>query len=73
MSKRVIQASGVDPAEPPLYLLGYRDEGDHWEAVWTTSRFHALWFDAEEAEVEVQLLLSVTEPSQRLSPQRIGV
>jgi len=73
MSKRVIQATSADPAEPPLYLLGYRDEGESWEAVWTKSQFHALWFDAEEAEIEVQLLISVLEPSQHLSPQRIGV
>lgn len=73
MAKQVIQVTGMDGAETPLYLLGYRDEGDAWETVWTQSRFHARWFDAEEAEVEVQLLLAVLEPQQSLSPQPIGV
>jgi hypothetical protein len=73
MSKRVIQAKAADPEKPELYLLGYRDDGEQWQAVWTISRSHARWFDAEEAEVEVQLLHSVMDPWHQLSPQPVGV
>ena len=72
MGKRVIAAISRDGA-PPLYLLGYRDDGTAWACRWTPSRAHARWFDADEAEVEAQLLAPEHAGRRTLSPEPLGV
>lgn len=72
MAKQVIQATSTGGGGQPLYLLGYQDDGETWECLWTSSRFHARWFDADEAEAEVQLLLTVFDSEHLISPQPIG-
>lgn len=56
MAKRVIAANLPDRSLPPLFLLGFRDDGARWTCRWTHSREYARWFDADEAETEAQLL-----------------
>ncbi|WP_135470445.1 hypothetical protein [Crenalkalicoccus roseus] len=72
MSKRVIAAISPDGASPPLYLLGYRDEGEGWECRWTPRRARARWFDSDEAEIEVRLLAPRHEGWRILSPEPVG-
>ncbi len=56
MAKRVIAAICPDRSLPPLFLLGFCDDGARWTCRWTQSREYARWFDADEAEIEAQLL-----------------
>lgn len=56
MPKRLIAAISPDPAEPPVYFLGYIDRGRATECRWTPDRARARWLDADEAEVEARLL-----------------
>lgn len=56
MAKRIIAAFSPDPAQPPVYFLGYIDRGWATECRWTPDRARARWLDADEAEVESKLL-----------------
>jgi len=71
MPKRVIETASTDGLAPPLYFLGYRDQGQKWECAWTPTRARARWFDADEAEVEIQLLAPLVEPQRILSVQPV--
>ena len=69
MPKRVIKALRRNAAEPAVYFVGYRDMGAESVCRWTNNPAHALWLDADEAEVEASLLASqcvdsklITEP-----------
>ena len=56
MSKCVIAAVRPGADDPPLFFLGYQDDGAGWVCRWTSSRHHAHWFAADEAEIEAGLL-----------------
>ncbi len=72
MGKRVIAAIRTDGTLPPLYLLGFRDDGAAWVCRWTLSRAHARWFDAEEAEIEAKMLARHHAGWRVLSPEPVG-
>ena len=72
MPKRILAALSQDPAEPPLYFLGYEDHGQAGTLRWSRSRNHARWFDADEAEVEARLL-APDHTGHLLSPEPLGL
>lgn len=71
MPKRVIETVRIDGLSPPLYFLGYRDQGERSECVWTPNRARARWFDADEAEIEIDVIAPMVEPERVLSVQPV--
>ncbi len=55
MSKHVIVVVNLRQ-DQPRYFLGYKDQGDSCECLWTAEPWRALWIEAEEAKVEALLL-----------------
>ena len=64
MSKHVILANDHHSTQL-RYFLGYRDDGDFCEVLWTYDPWKARWIDAAEAAVEAELLAALC-PSYRL-------
>jgi hypothetical protein len=64
MSKHVIIASNIHPAQL-RYFLGYRDDGDLCEVLWTFDPWQARWIDTAEVAIETELLAALC-PSYRL-------
>jgi hypothetical protein len=71
MRKRVIETVSTDGKGPPLYFLGFRDQGQRWDCIWTASRARARWFDPDEVAVEIRLLAPFVEPRRIVSAQPI--
>jgi hypothetical protein len=72
MRKRVIEVAADDGRGQPLYFLGFRDRGDSWDCLWTPSRALARWFDADEAETEIRLVMPFVAPQRVVSAQPIA-
>ena len=72
MRKQVIEVASADGSSGPVYFLGFRDRGDRWECLWTPSRVLARWFDADEAETEIRLLVPFVEPQRVVTAQPVA-
>jgi hypothetical protein len=58
MSKHIITASDLHPTQV-RYFLGYKDDGEFYEVLWTFDPWQARWIDAAEAAVETDLLAAL--------------
>ena len=55
MPKHVIAATDGDPTQL-RFFLGYKDDGEFCDVLWTPSPWQARWIDAAEAVIETELL-----------------
>ncbi len=70
MPKHLIVASTPDQALP-RYFLGYRDDCEINEGLWTLDPWRATWFGADEAAIET-ILLALLYPGHHVQSRSVS-
>ena len=70
MFKHLVVATNLHPGQPH-YFVGYKDDGEYTEVIWTNDSWQARWFDAADAQTEAQLLLMLC-PNYAIEAQQVS-
>jgi hypothetical protein len=70
MFKHLVVVVDINHTQP-LYFVGYKDDGEICETIWTNDHWKAMWFDADDAELEATLL-AVFCPSYQVEAQQVS-
>ncbi|MFL5336056.1 MAG: hypothetical protein ACJ8H8_23515 [Geminicoccaceae bacterium] len=70
MSKHLVVATNLHPTQPH-YFVGYKDDGEFTEVIWTNDSWRARWFDVADARVEAELLVLLC-PSCRIEAREVS-